>query len=106
MDMLLRDYFIAHAPATPPEWFAPVMPTACPEALSPKQIEDKQVRHDVNFSIASHTQPETEEGRRFLVDMKAAEARIKAWTIERSRQQSLQWPVYWADQMLIARGQS
>ena len=37
----LRDYFAAHAPEEPQGWFAPVMPTVCPDPFGDKDAYDE-----------------------------------------------------------------
>ncbi|MCG8431789.1 MAG: hypothetical protein MJA29_11530 [Candidatus Omnitrophica bacterium] len=87
--MSLRDYFIAHAPASPPDWFQPKMdpmPTShgleyCEGCMEESDCLGNADCDEINDII---------------------EAR-HVWEKEERKQKSLQWPIFWADAMLEAR---
>jgi hypothetical protein len=77
----LRDYFMAHAPVEPQQWFRPLMKSERPEP----------VMGDANMSS-----PEWDQFPKNSDD-------ISAWDEERKKQLYIQWPAAWADEMLKQR---
>jgi hypothetical protein len=91
--MTLRDYFIAHAPAEPQEWFKPV--------LSEKPIIGQLfVSDDGERFYKSYRHAEENEGDCFRDVNRAS---FDAWCKEEIKQKYVQWPAAWADEMLKAR---
>lgn len=91
LGMTLRDYFIAHAPAEPQPWFAPVLtPRPTPTYIS----------EDGNFKSFSVTEMERRFGDCFLM---ANRSDVSAWDADAVKQRYVQWPAAWADAMLDAR---
>lgn len=75
--MSLRDYFAAHAPTEPQEWFqVPVPPPPEKPAITTK----------------------AEEYNRYI-------AELEAWRKAGTKARLIQWPYAWADAVLDARGQ-
>jgi hypothetical protein len=74
--MNLRDYFAAHAPFRPADWFKPKMPAPRPKA----QFEE-----------------------RLGVERAINQNELDDFDKEFRRQKDLQWPYAWADYMLEAR---
>ena len=64
------EYFMAHAPAEPQDWFEPVMPTERPQFTNPGLAE--QPDHEVQ--------------------------EITNWNNERYKQRYIQWPLAWAQE--------
>lgn len=77
--LTLRDYFAAHAPASPQPWFRPEMPPQ-PERIYP---------HKKCMNACCK------------LPMNASER--EAWVLEKERQLYIQWPYAWADAMLAER---
>jgi hypothetical protein len=100
----LRDYFIAHAPAEPQTWFQPVMPDA-PRLLSlsdaPEAVRDELQHSD--YEEYMDPQDMTPASRAWHAEREAARRAYGAWSAERTKQNLVQWPCAWADQMLKAR---
>lgn len=86
--MTLRDYFAAHAPRTPREWFKPLMDTPRPEVI---------VDHE---STSAQIYP-NEIWRWDLVN----EKELRLWDVEYETRLHMQWPYAYADAMLKAREQ-
>lgn len=104
--MTLRAYFIAHAPEKPWSWFKPNLSTEKPkfpeekvlfEGLSEEQIMNFKVwRYDPCYELQKES-PEFKNAIE-LIDQhhKAAED----WEKEYLQQKDIQWPAFWAEQML------
>ena len=90
--MVLRDYFIAHAPTEPQHWFKPVMP---PKPVARVWVSDDGLRKYDDILVALR-----QEG-----DYCKAVNRdeIENWNIDNEKQAFVQWPAAWADEMLEAR---
>lgn len=105
-------YLIAHAPAEIPDWFEPEMEPAPQCHHYTKICSTDEVKAEVRsyirptymYSPGEAAGPEynelSEEAKR-VVDL-MDEQRVKAdeWKGENRKQRVLQWPVYWAKQML------
>lgn len=79
--MTVRDFFIAHAPVEPQQWFRPVMETERPVPVMGNQ------------DLSS---PDWDQFPKNSDD-------IHAWDDERRKQLYIQWPAAWADEMLKQR---
>jgi hypothetical protein len=116
--MTLRDYFAAHAPAVPQDWFTPVMPASptCPALPAyggpwTRELIDR-ARLWLNDSagadlIAFMPQTITDDQRAAVEAFEStsteANAALKAWFGERKKQTYVQWPYAWADEQLKIR---
>lgn len=89
--MTLRDYFAAHAPATPWPFYAPVMPEQ-PD-LGPPVGED-------GTEYADWKEAERETADCWSYKNQSA---FDQWKVERLRQHWIQWPWFYADAMLAER---
>lgn len=89
--MSLRDYFAAHAPRKPQDWYEPVMP---PKPEPEYDHEHSYDRHGC-YSII--------DGSQTCAALNAAERR--RWDAEWRKQHRVQWPYAYADAMLKARGE-
>ncbi len=111
----LRDYFIAHAPAEPWPWFRPVMPAATEQPKLPTDpaweftaIELKRAE-DWHRVIAFDGRPPSELTGSPRLDS-FREQWLAYWRSQHEtgeevkRQRSVQWPGFFADQMLAQRG--
>lgn len=103
--MTLRDYFIAHAPAEVPEWFHATMTWECPAVPSMDHIEDRELRKAVKDHHYSDLGTLDAEGavREWYEQRDAAEKAQAAWQAEFRRECTLQWPIYWATEMVKRR---
>ncbi len=101
--MTLRDYFMAHAPASPQPWFEPVMPPA-PRVMQVHEIQDRQIREDVLTADDAGIDPETHAGMEFVQQRAESVTAYMRWDEERKKQRYVQWPAAWADEMLKQRG--
>lgn len=79
LTLTLRDYFAAHAPETPQDWFEPEMPP------KPK---------------VGHRAVDLGGGRKTWVD---DHSEIDEWERTQSKQRLVQWPYAWADAVLSTR---
>lgn len=98
--MTLRDYFIAHAPHRPQDWFIPVMDRECPvvpseDACTPEQREDIVMEWEASGG--------TEWAKDWCEKRAAAEEAQKQWQAEFRKELLLQWPGAWADEQLKRR---
>lgn len=101
--MSLRDYFIAHAPADPWPEFEPVMP---PRPVLPNKhtmLSDEDRRDWDNDRLEYDEEGCSEVLKQFAASTWAAGKAQDEWSSERNLQRRIQWPAYWADQMLKAR---
>ena len=110
-DMLLRDYFAAHAPE-PFDYWEPVMSIEAPEMPPTNPYE---VLPDLSELMADTAElwlqrvtnknyDQTDESIKPFIDlwMEYKTQEVK-WSIEYSRQYSMQWPYAYADIMLEQR---
>ena len=113
--MSLRDYFIAHAPAEPWAWYRPAMP---PVPEPPKMPGDNAWE----FTDEEHDRAETWWTNSVIGGAKTfpltgsprLDSFVAKWNeywklqsdhqADRIMQTSLQWPSFFADQMLVQRG--
>lgn len=96
--MTLRDYFMAHAPAEPQQWFIPAMPP-CLAVPSVKSLPEGDLRDELEdeSSFTSQAAADWLNERDRLADLQAT------WQEEFRKQIYVQWPAAWADLMLEAR---
>ena len=101
--MNMRDYFIAHAPAKPPKWFNPDVPP-CPAVPSitfaPECIKEQLLAYQdgaLGFEQMSATAQAWFEDRDRIEKMQGE------WQENFRVEFALQWPLYWADEMLKRR---
>lgn len=88
--MSLLAYFMAHAPAVPQSWFAPVMPE--------KPADAWEGESGANYACARDA--ETAEG--FDNYFNANREAQQKWDLEYLKQWHLQWPLAWAELMVVA----
>ena len=110
--MTLRDYFIAHAPADPWDWFSPSMPakpTSPPEFPvgnnGERPVDDREA-NALSQWVNDPVWDADIEHPAFSNWVKAWSSYWDAsleWKIEQKKQTAIQWPAYWADQMIRAR---
>jgi hypothetical protein len=106
--MDLRDYFIAHAPTEPQNWFHGQMPPpprqrmAKPDDLTREEREELAAWGDV-IDAKDMKQP---RARVIAEDWERYQREHKAWQAEQKKQRYVQWPAAWADEMLKAREQT
>lgn len=102
--MTLRDYFIAHAPAEPQEWFEPVMPTR-PAPVEVLQNLTQNERDQLEgwgdyYSTSEITEPRI---KAYCEARDQYNAEQKAWNRLELRERYIQWPAAWADAMIEQR---
>lgn len=103
MYMTLRDYFIAHAPNEPWPEFEPNIPPR-PSIPNPTLVLSQEDYRAWISECLDHS-PEIcsanliEFGRSY----NAAHTACNEWEIQKKLRRHVQWPAYWADQMLKAR---
>ena len=101
--MTLRDYFIAHAPAEPWPEFDPVMP---PKPVLPNKhtlLSDAD-RKDWDDDRLDYDEEGCSDAlKQFCSDTVSARKAQEEWGADRNLQRRLQWPAYWADQMIAQR---
>ena len=96
--MTLRDYFMAHAPAVPQQWFIPNMPP-CPVVPSAMSLPFGELRDE----LLNGDDWKTQEASDWLVERDRIEVLQSDWQIEFRKQLCVQWPAAWADAMLEQR---
>lgn len=100
----LRDYFAAHAPAEPQDWFRPVM-SAQPEKpayLTNTTPAEREELSGLGDWICSEEckQPRV---KAYAVAKEEYDAAMRKWLMDERFQRQVQWPYAWADAMLRAR---
>lgn len=88
--MSVLAYFMAHAPAVPQSWFAPLMPEKLADAWE----------GDSGAKYASAREAEIAEG--FDHYFNANREAQQEWDLEYLKQWHLQWPLAWAELMVVA----
>lgn len=101
--MSLRDYFIAHAPAEPWPEFDPVMRPRPELPNKFTMLSDADRRDWDNDRLECDEDRCSEALRQFAAATTAARAARDDWAAERNLKRRIQWPAYWADQMIKAR---
>lgn len=97
-DISLLAYFMAHAPAQPPDWFVPTM-RARPVLPELNSIADPALRKEVRDALFNDTDNESPESIAWLSEYAAALERHQEWSREYARETLLQWPRAWAEEM-------
>lgn len=87
-EITLRDYFIAHAPVEPWDWFEPIM-SPMPESIPVPHF----------YGVCSQDPVYI----KYTKDMTNHRIEMKRWEKEKGRQRFIQWPAFWADTMMEAR---
>jgi hypothetical protein len=100
--MTLRDYFMAHAPAIPQDWFMPVM-QPCPIVTSIRSIPEGALRDEIYSVYHGEREAESCEAIVWLRKRDALIEAQKTWQSEFKKQLCIQWPAAWADAMLEQR---
>lgn len=102
--MTLRDYFAAHAPVEPQDWFRPVMsaPPEKPAYLTNTTPAEREELSGLGDWICSQEckQPRV---KAYAVAKEEYDAAMRKWRMEERFQHRVQWPYAWADAMLHAR---
>ena len=101
----LRDYFIAHAPAEVPEWFLATMTWECPLVPSwdAMTLDQRNAVEQLDFYDDERDFPGRAEAAEWVRKREEATKGQEAWQAEFRRECTLQWPLYWADEMLKRR---
>lgn len=95
----LRDYYIAHAPAVP-EWFKPVIPDEPQWQTNPK-MKALREKPRQDWTDDDHLLDGVESAARH------SHNRLhRQWQDAAQRERTLQWPLYWADEMMKRRQQA
>lgn len=109
LGMTLRDYFMAHAPAEPQDWFTAAMPTECPkrdylnkQQLTVEELSEYEYFHEY-FPSVKAIDLKTETVRNYAERALVTIAAERQWNAENAKQRYIQWPAAWADEMLKAR---
>lgn len=96
-----REYFMARAPMPVPKWFFPVM-RPCPIVPSTSGITDPGLLAGVEACLdADCDDPEANAWIKARDDAAMAQ---EQWQAEFRQELLLQWPGYWADEMLKRSG--
>lgn len=97
----LRDYYIAHAPPVP-EWFALVIPDEPHRELNPSPaLKALLNKPREQWSHDECVMRDAEDAARVEHNRLHAE-----WREMARRERLLQWPLYWADEMMKRRQQA
>ena len=105
----LRDYFMAHAPAEPWAWYRPAMP---PEPVRPKGADDpaweftEEEQYTANGWWTDPIYDLTGSPRldSFCQQWQSYWKAVTEHQKQSKQQRSIQWPTFFADQMLAQRG--
>lgn len=98
--MTLRDYFIAHAPAEPQLWFAPVMP---PRPAS-KWTDESYTEEGPFFDSPRKAEQHFGTCEEFITNVMLVPQAL--WDADCKKQRYIQWPAAWADAQLAERDKS
>jgi hypothetical protein len=103
--MTLRDYFAAHAPAEPQQWFSPVLTEPAPQRPDlPAEIVGTRRSYLIEYGDVMRLEnAQTPVERQYLEAVKAYEKARTAHNIETGKQFYVQWPGAWADEQIKAR---
>ncbi len=92
------EYFAAHAPAKPQDWFEPTMETECPK---PPCAE--YALHMTFMNREGHVQDgDSEEYIAYVAERNIWANQRSAWEKEWDKQRLIQWPFAWARAVLEA----
>ena len=100
--MTLKDYFMAHAPAIPQDWFIPIMPP-CPAVPSIRAIGDDLFKHEIICQWELSAEHQSDAVRQWFDKREKAEIDQSEWQAEFRKQLCIQWPAAWAMAMLEQR---
>ncbi len=109
-----REFFIAHAPKVVPKWFTPTMPERPVLATPLYMIFGRNSGHKHANIFMEHWNeeegnfPESEEIPEYfrfevlkqLDNIKETWKRVHQWDADLNIQTAIQWPIFWADNML------
>lgn len=123
--MTLFDYLVAHAPAMPPNWWKPVMPVK--PSMHPDlyaffheeherkwlgfYFEDEETWHEQEHNSNLDEDeirviiPDEfkEKVRKWQVDRELKHEAVRDWERQEQYEALVQWPYWWATQILINR---
>lgn len=104
----VRDYFIAHAPHEPQEWFQPAMPEKPTRLyLDKKELtQDEATEYDYFHEYFPSVKPnelKTAVLQAYAPRALASYEAERAWIRDAAKQRFVQWPAAWADEQLKAR---
>ena len=109
------EYFIAHAPTEIPGWFQPHMREAPESVPYLKNVFGKGSDHPMSEIFKKHFNSETEEWEDpenvvpeelkkevadhiYKIDQYLAQD--KRWNVDRNIEYHIQWPIFWATEMM------
>lgn len=104
--MTLRAYFVAHAPAQPWSWFKPKIVRQEPSFPDNETLFQGLTKEQIEVVWEWWRHPYYDLGKKFPEYQKVHEAMRqyradrKAWEEEWLQQTDIQWPAFWAEQML------
>lgn len=101
--MTLHDYFMAHAPVIPHDWFLPEMLRDCPIVPSINAVSNPAWRADLKLQAEWAEGEQSQAARQWFDRQEQATEEQAAWQAEFRKQRSVQWPAAWADAMLEQR---
>lgn len=103
--MSLRDYFIAHAPVEPQDWFKVADLPAKPTAPVHPNDWTAQEREAIAGLREGFLKVDMVTGRAltYWLDKTVYEKALRAWGTECMRLRAVQWPGAWADAQLAER---
>lgn len=102
--MTIRQYFMAHAPAEPQQWFKPVVgprPTM-PDKYKELTFEQQKLWADLEGEFADDRTVDGYAVNAFDYKWRQAREACEAYDAEYVRQRYAQWPAVWADAVLAA----
>ena len=99
----LRDYYIAHAPAEPQNWFKPKMDFPCPNFLDWRDIKNSDLQKEVFECLQNERQAATAAAIEWLERAVVVSSERQMWIQDFNKKRYTQWPAAWADEMLNAR---
>ncbi len=101
--MTLRDYYIAHAPVEPQDWFKPKMDFPRPLIPDWSRVQDPVLREELIQCVNLDVDAESAKAIEWLDQRATIAAEQLTWDDEFSKKRYTQWPAAWADEMLNAR---
>lgn len=102
----LRDYFIAHAPAEPQDWFKPVISEPAPKRpayLADTTAEERRELEGFSEGFLGPKDIKSNRVAEYAEQVEAYRILDRAWLSSHAKQRLVQWPAAWADAMLKAR---
>jgi hypothetical protein len=104
VDLALRDYFIAHAPAEPQPWFQPVMATERPMVPTIFELSAEDRRDWNDERLDNEPDACSPALHDFQKRQRQALNAGDAWDAEQKKLRYVQWPGAWADAQIALRG--